>query len=1050
MRAYLIKNLGERISFKAFLFMILLLQFGIVQAQNLTIKGTVSSASDGETLPGASIIVKGTSNGAVTDVDGNYELKASSDAVLQVNYMGYKGQEIAVSGRTSINIALEEEAAGLDEVVVVGYGVQKKKLVTGATTQVSGDDVAKTSTTTALQGIQGQTPGVQISSTSGQPGEGMNIRIRGLGTIGNSGPLYVVDGVQTGSIDYLNNSDIESIDILKDAASAAIYGSQAANGVILITTKSGSAGRMEVNFDAYYGIQNPARQISMLNSREYAVIMNESAINSGGTPYFTQDEIDAMGSGTDWIDEMMYNNAVTQNYSLSLNGGNNVSTYSMGLSYTGQEGIVGGPDVSDYDRYTFRINSEHKAIKDLVKIGQHMTFSYTEQTGINVGSQYNNTLRSAFGSSPFLPVYDDDGNYMANLANAGIMYQGKEWVPWNDGENNPYANMMLNGDNITSHQKLFGDVYAELAPFRGFTFRSRLGFELYTSQNRSYQPVYQLSIYNFNNNDKASQNMSKTMSLTWDNYATYDFDINSHSFSAMLGTSAYKSTGEWMYGKNADLIISDFDHAWLNNATNQNLTLISIQGAPNDEAMLLSYFGRLSYNYKEKYLFNATFRADGSSRFAKGNRWGYFPSFSAGWVLTSEPFAEPLTSVLDYFKLRASWGQVGNQNISAFQYLAPISTGQANYYFGNSEYAANGNSVGAYPSRLGNEDLKWEVSEQTNIGFDARLLSSRLGVNFDWYKKVTKDWLLEKPGYATDGADAPFFNGGTVNNSGVELALTWNDNIGEFNYYVSGNISYNKNKVTDVPTEDGIVHGGTNELYDNSTEFYRRAEEGYPIGYFWGWKTAGIFQNEADVSSYVNSAGKVIQPNAEPGDLRYVDLNGDGQITDADKTMIGDPNPDYTFGFSIGFDYKGFDFSVLANGVAGNQIVQSYRNHAGNFANYTTTILDRWHGEGTSNTVPRVTQTNINYQFSDIFIQDGDFLRISNVTLGYDFAKSVIHSKSFRQLRLYFSAQNLITFTKYDGMDPEIGYGLESGSSGIDLGYYPRPRTFLVGVNLKF
>ncbi len=1013
-----------------------------------TITGNVVSANDNQPIPGTNVMVKGTTSGGITDVNGNYSITVQEGDVIIFSFIGFKNQEIVISNQSIIDVRLIENISEFDEVVVVGYGVQQKKLVTGATVQVSGDDIAKQSTTSALEGLQGQTAGVQITSTSGQPGEGMNVRIRGVGTIGNSGPLYVVDGVQTGDISYLNNADIESIDILKDAASAAIYGSQAANGVVLITTKTGKAGKMNVNFDAYYGVQNPSRQISMLNSKEYAVIMNEAAINSGKSAHFTQNEIEAMGEGTDWIDEMIYPNAVTQNYSFGLNGGNDVSVYSMSMSYTGQEGVMGGPDVSDYNRYVFRVNTEHKLFDDIVKVGQHLTFSYVDKNGISVGNQYNNSLRGAFNTSPFLPMYDDNGDYLNNTAGAGVMYQGQEWVPWFDGESNPYASMVLNNQSRNNNQKLFGDVYLEINPVKGLKFRTRLGVDFYTGEGRSYSPQYQLSIYSQRLFDSASQTMNKGLALTWDNYATYDLTIDKHSMTAMAGMSAYQNQGSWVSVSNSDLTISDLDHAYIDNTTNTDLTRLSFGGAPFDESMLLSYFGRLSYNYDERYMLNATFRADGSSRFAKGNRWGYFPSVSAGWVLTNEEFATG-QDWMDFFKLRASWGQVGNQNIAAWQYLAPISIGTSNYYFGSADFDASGNSVGAYPSRLGNPDIVWETSEQINIGFDARFIDARLGVNFDWYDKQTKDWLLEKPGYATDGADAPFFNGGTVKNTGIELALNWNDNIGDFKYFISANIAKNKNEVTDVPTEDGIVHGLTNQLYDNAGEFYRRAETGMPVGYFWGWSTGGVFQNEAEVANHKSTDGTLIQPNAKPGDLIYIDRNDDGVIDDDDKGMIGDPNPDYTYGFNLGFSYKGFDFSVLANGVAGNQIVQSYRNQSNGYANYTKAILGRWHGEGTSNHTPRVTETNVNWQFSDIYVQDGDFLRISNVTLGYDFS-NIIQSGLFKQVRLYATGQNVFTFTKYDGMDPEVGYGLEGGSSGVDLGFYPRPRTFLLGVNVKF
>jgi len=1021
----------------------------LAQTGEKNITGVVTEAESGEPIPGVSVIVKGTTKGAATDLDGKFNLNVNEDDVLIVTFIGFISQEIPVAGSTNFNIALEPDVVGLEEVVVVGYGVQKKKLVTGATVQVDGENLQKRNTTSALEAMQGQTPGVQITSTSGQPGEGLKVTIRGLGTIGNAGPLYIVDGVQTGDISYLNNADIESVDVLKDAASAAIYGSQAANGVVLITTKSGKRGKAQISFDAYYGVQNVSRKVDLLNAPEYAVIMNEAAINSGNLPYFSAEEIAAMDEGTDWMDEMFYDNAVTQNYNLGITGGSDYSVYSISMSYTGQEGIVGGPDVSNYERYNLRINTEHKLIGEFLKMGQHLTMGYIKKNGIAVGNQYSNTLRSAFSTTPFLPMYDDDGNFLNNTPGANVMYNGEVWDPWFQDENNPYASMVLNNQSDNNNQKIFGDVYFEIQPIKNLKYKTTLGYDYYVSEGRSYNPAYELSIYAFRLHDGASQSMSKGLALTWDNILTYDWTNGYHTVSAMVGSSAYQNKGSWVSVNNADLIISDLEHAYIDNTTNTDLTLLGYGGAPFDESMLLSYFGRLNYNYQEKYLINATFRRDGSSKFDKDHRWGNFPSISVGWVATNEGFIEDADNWLDFLKIRASWGQVGNQNISAWQYLAPITTANTNYYFGSADFDAAGNTVGAYPSRLANANLVWETSEQINIGFDARLADNKLGINFDWYNKSTKDWLLEAPILATAGANAPYINGGNVKNTGVELALSWNDHIGDFNYYINANVSHNKNEVTEVPTDDGIVHGLTGQLYDNSPEFYHRAETGYPIGYFWGWETDGVFQNEAEVTANTNSGGTVIQPSALPGDLRYVDQNDDGRINDDDKVMIGDPNPDYTFGFQLGFNYKNLDFGVSANGVAGNQIVQSYRNHARALPNYTTEILNRWHGEGTSNTIPRVTENNINFQFSDIYIKDGDFLRISNITLGYDFA-DLISFDYLSQFRVYTSVQNAFTFTKYNGMDPEIGYGVQNGSSGVDLGYYPRPRTILMGVNVKF
>lgn len=1020
------------------LLMLLLLVSGAgAFAQQRQVSGKVTGAADGQAIPGAVVKVKGGTGGTGTDNTGSYTLSAKTGDILQVSSIGYQQKEVTVPASGPVHVALSDENQDLNEVVVVGYGVQQKKLVTGATVQVKGETLQRQSTTNALQGLQGQTPGVQIASTSGQPGAGMKVTIRGLGTIGNSGPLYVVDGVLTGDITYLNSADIESIDVLKDAASAAIYGSQAANGVVLVTTRQGKRGQSgQLTFDAYTGLQNVNRKAEMLNSKQYASIMNESAVNMGNQPYFSNAEIGAMSEGTNWINEMISKDALTQNYALGFSGSSEASIYSAGLSYTGQEGVVGGKDLSNYERINFRINSEHNFYKDIIKIGQHLTFSDIKSNGVQVGNQYSNSMRGAFNTSPFLAMYDANGNFFDAVNSS-----------WNTGENNPYASMVYNNQNISKSQRLLGDIYMVIEPLKNLKFRTSLGLDYNSADSRSFLPIYSLSAYAYNTQTKATQSMSNGKSLIWDNLLSYKFDLKTnHHFEAMVGTSAYQADGSNLYGSNTNLIFEDLDHAWLSNATNKQSAGISITGAPLDADRRLSYFGRLNYSYKDKYLLNATFRADGSSRFSSQNRWGYFPSISAGWVLTNESFMESTKDWLDFFKIRASWGQVGNQNIAAFQYLAPISLSNINYTFGNEEGTL---TPGAFPSRLSNAALQWETSEQTNIGFDANFLKSKLTLNFDWYKKSTKDWLISAPILATAGADAPFINGGNVNNSGLELGISYKDRVGEFNYAIGVNGAYNKNKVGQIPTADGIVHGSANQLFDNSQEFYR-AESGMPIGYFWGLKTAGLFQTEADVNAYRSSTGSLIQPSAMPGDVRYEDINGDGVINNSDRTMVGNPNPDYTFGITLSGDYKGFDFSVVASGVAGNEIVQSYRNQANPLANYTTRILDRWHGEGSSNTIPRVTSDNRNWtNFSDLYVQKGDYLRISNVTIGYDFGK-VLKKSYLKQVRIYAAALNLYTFTKYDGMDPEIGYGTEGFASGIDLGYYPRPRTFMLGANLRF
>lgn len=1026
----------------ALLLSVFAMQSGFAQEQSQFVSGNVKSADDGMGIPGASIAIEGTKTGTSTDFDGNFKLEAKAGNVIVISFMGFKTQRITVGTQKTINVTLLTEAADLKEVVVIGYGSQKKTLVTNAVTQVSGDNLAKTNTTNALQALQGQAAGLQITSTSGQPGEALKVVIRGVGSVAGSSPLYVVDGILTGDISYLSNSDIESISVLKDAASAAIYGSQAANGVVLVTTKKGKRGAPgKITFDQYYGVQSVARKVDLLDATEYATILNEAAVNSGKNPYFTNSQIAALGRGTNWMDKMLTDNAATKNFSFGASGGSDTSVYSTSLSYLGQEGVVGGKDLSNYGRYNFRFNSEHKLYKDVVTIGQNLSFAYVDKNGIGVGNQYNNALRSAFQVSPLLPMYDSNGNYFDTTNST---------EPWIAGTANPYALMEYTNQNESNNQKLLGNVYLQIEPIKNLTFKTTLGLDYYVSEGHSYTPKYQLSIYANTAFDKVNQNMSKNKSITWDNLVSYKFNAaENHHFETMVGTSFINYDATSVEVTNADSVFNDLEHAWIDNTTNKDGAKIAIKGK-KEENKLMSYFGRLNYNYKETYLLNATIRADGSSKFAAGNQWGYFPSVSGGWVASNEDFLRD-SKVFNFLKLRASWGQVGNQSIRSFQYLALIKSNNTNYTFGDKEGIL---TPGAYPQNISNTNVKWETSEQIDLGLDARFLNNALNVTFDVYQKTNKNWLVLAPILATAGADAPFINGGDVVNKGVELSLNYQNKIGDFNYSISANGAYNKNEVGKIPTVDGLIHGLNNELYDNAGEFYR-AENGQPLGYFWGYKTGGVFQNQAQIDNYKSANGVVLQPNAAPGDIIYVNTNGDDKIDSTDKTNIGNPNPDFTYGFSLSASYKAFDFSLMANGVAGNQLVQSYRNQAGAYGNYTSAILDRWHGEGSSNTIPRVTEDNRNFtQFSDLYVQNGDFLRISTVTLGFDLAK-LKQSKPFfaSQFRVYFSVLNLYTFTKYNGMDPEIGFGSSNDdqkfSSGVDVGYYPRPRTFMLGLNVK-
>lgn len=1041
-----------------FITLMLIMFSASAAAQDGKLKGNVTGASDGEPLIGVSVVVKGTSKGSVTDYDGNYALSGLKRGDIVVfSYIGYTAAEQTYNGQQTMDIKLKEDSRTLDDVVVIGYGTMKKKLVTGATMQLKGDDIQKLNTVNPLSAMQGQTPGVNIVSTSGQPGASMSVTIRGLGTVGNSQPLYLIDGI-AGDITNLNPADIERIDVLKDAASAAIYGAQAANGVILVTTKSGKEGTSKISYDGYVGWQTVGRKFDMLNSREYMSIMDEARLNSGMSPvdWASLNSIhDANGNiyDTDWIDNAIDDGALTTSHNLSFAGGSKTSTYVISGGYTGQDGVIGGKDVSYYKRYNFRANSEHKMYDGLITVGEHVSFVWKDSRNMGTGNIYNNNLRSAFSASPIMPVYGPDGGYYDTTGS-----------DWNVNDGNPYGTMMVNRYNRSRSGNLDANAYMQVEPIKNLKFKTVFAVGYGASDYRSYTPAYSFSPQSGQTEESVRQSNGHGLSMVWTNTLSYDFTLKGgHDISTLVGTEWSKYDGSSTEGYNTGIVpgFDDWDHAWL---TNTNGTANkSAKGAPYDPVRSMSYFARLGWSWKDRYMVNATLRADGSSKFAPGNRWGYFPSVSAGWTVSEEDFMKSARSWMDFLKLRVSWGQVGNANINCWQYLAPVTTTNVNYNFGTNG-GQEGWSTGSYPSRLANEDVKWETSEQINIGIDARFLSSRLALTADWYVKSTKDWLVQAPVLATAGTAGPIINGGDVKNTGVELGLTWNDNIGrDFTYSVGANFAYNHNEVGSIPTEDGIIHGNTNQIYQNAEEFYR-AENGHAIGYFWGYRTAGIFQSKQDIDSWIAAGNGVMQANVQPGDVKYVDINRDGMIDAKDKTDLGNGLPKYTFGFNIMLGWKGFDLGLNATGAAGFKIAQSYRNPNAAQANYSRSILDRWTGEGTSNKMPRVTYNDVgNWLFSDLYLQDGDYIRLQNLTLGYDF-KRLIAWKGISRLRLYLQAQNLLTLTKYDGMDPEVGsyngtdanHVNSDGSttqtwvSGVDMGYYPHPRTFIVGVNIAF
>lgn len=1051
-----------------FLMMVMCLMGGLnALAQTLVVKGTITDASNGDPVPFATVVVEGTSVWATTQSDGTYEIDSPVNGVLTVSILGYAETKVNVDGRKEVNIQLAPEFDALSESVVIGYGVQQKKLVTGSTVQVKGDDLTRLSTNSALGALQSQSPGVQITQNSGQPGQGFKVNIRGIGTIGDSSPLYVIDGVAGGDINALNPADIESIDVLKDAASAAIYGARAANGVVLVTTRSGKEGRAIVSYDGYVGAQYIANMPDILDAKQYMEIQDLARKNEGADPYDWAGLLPAdlykkiqsgEWKGTNWVKEMYNKGALTQNHSVNVVGGSADSKYSIGFSYTGQDGILGynkiEPMNAEYKRYTFRVNSDHVVIKrnglDILKVGETLNYSYGTNNGIAEGDIYWNSLHNAIVANPLLPVYkyDEKGNIAGFYDTAARNADG--WT-FDTAAKNPIGMdyFTSRGRNASKSYSLQASAYAELQPIKNLRLKTQFGYRMSGSTYRSYTMVYDLDSKNFENMDEVSQSMSLGHRLTWENTASYHFDIkNDHVFDIVVGQSIEKwGMGEELEGGAFNSIfLNDFDRAYLSNTKPTALNQIEVGGEPWGKGALASFFGRVNYSMKDTYLFSATLRADGSSNFARGNRWGVFPSVSAGWILTNEKWMEDAGNWLDFLKLRASWGQNGNASISNFQYLTGIELDEdASYYFANKGVA----STGAVPGTLANPNVSWETSEQTNIGIDARFLNSALGLTIDGYIKNTKDWLVRAPIAGVYGFGAPYVNGGDVRNSGIEIAIDYGKYTGEFNYGVKLNGSFNKNVVTRIANAEGIIHGEDDVLSEGTGEMYR-VQEGYPIGYFYGLKTEGVFQNQAQID-----ATKVKLEDSKPGDLIFVDANGDGKIdVDTDRTMIGNPHPDFTAGLNIWLSYKGFDFNLTGYGAFGQEIAKSYRSFADSpRENYTTDIYEFWTGEGTSNRYPRLTTAvgdrNRN-NISDIYIEDGSYFKISNVTVGYDFSR--LFKKSFlSKARLYFTAQNLFTITGYSGMDPEIGYGFdEDWVSGIDLGYYPSARTFLVGVNISF
>jgi TonB-dependent starch-binding outer membrane protein SusC len=1035
--------------------------------QERTITGVITDAG-GLSLPGVNIVIKGSTAGTVTDLEGKYSLKIpGDDAILSISYVGYISQEIKVEKQTLINITLNEETTQLNEVIVIGYGTQKKKLTTGANLHVGYTEIEKMHSLRIEQALQGVAPGVQITANSGQPGEALKVRIRGVSTVGNSDPIYIVDGTPVQDINYINPSDIESVDVLKDAASAAIYGTRAANGVLLITTKKGSVGGMRVSIDAYGGIQNTPKKLSLLNNQQYALIQKEKIEYTGFpdsrlTYTSTRHFIDSItsGPGTNWMDYLFRKNAPHSSITFNISGANDKSSYSSSISYFQQAGIIGNPGQSDFERISARINTENKLYKDIFRVGENLVYTHSIKKGLGVADIYNSVVRGFANTSPTFPAYD-------NSKPDSIDNFGKS--PWPD-ESNPIGDMTYKYINNTKTDQVVGDIYAEIEVIKGLRLKTDYGIDFSYKNYNEFQPKFKLSPIDLNTYPYALQSIDLNYTSNFENNITYFTSINNHNITILVGNTVWQFNKYYVYGKKYGLIFDDFDHAILDNGTIDSTQ--KANGTKLDKAML-SYYGRLNYNYNEKYLLSLSFRRDGSSKFGPNNRWGNFPAASVGWIISQEDFMK--FNGLDFLKLRASWGRNGNDQIPDFLYEATVSSQYRNYYFGSQENKAYGTS----PDFVPNPDLKWEQSEQLDFGIDTRFLK-HFALAFDWYNKKTIDLLVNVPLQDIAGAgNTPgptgtkvYRNGGDVQNKGFEVDLSYQKNNGDFKFKIEANLAYNKNEVTKINNSEGIIHGDPSVLFNGCDEIFR-AQTGYPIGYFYGYKSAGIFQNDSDVVRYkavdnngefiLDKKGKqiLIQPSAKPGDIKFVDVNLDGKINGSDRIMIGDPNPDFTYGINFNAEYKGFDFSISAQGVYGNQIVYNLRVKERDFANYSTAILDRFHGEGTSNKMPRVTLTsydkNQNFQkVSDaVYVYDGSFLKIRSINFGYDFSTSLLKGK-IKRCRLYVSALNVLTITKYPGLDPEVGWGpynkdrYENFGTGIDIGYYPLPVSYLAGLQVTF
>lgn len=1014
----------------AFIVLVMWMGLSSALAQNaITVKGQVLDAKSKEPLIGVSVLEKGTTNGTISDFDGNYVLQVEKGRTLVFSYVGYTPQEVVVN-QSSLTVSLKEDTKALEEVVVVGYGVQKKSSVTGAISQVKAEDMQNRTITSAAQALQGKTAGVQLISTSSAPGSSPTIRVRGYSSNVSSDPLYVVDGVRTTDISGIDPNDIASMEVLKDAASAAIYGAEAGNGVILITTKKGKAGQGKITYDFQFSSQSIARIPELLNAEEYINYMCEGGMN--------RDDIMAIWDGktdTDWVD-VAFENSRMQKHNVAFTGGGDRGNYYLSLTYLDNNGIVVG-DADHYTRMTATINSEYK-IKDWLKVGTTNQIEKYNVRSVSSQNEYGSLFSGVMLMDPLTaPVYSAD-NLPQHMQNA--MAQGKHLMQdengnyygvsnWYTGENYNPLIMRDNGITRNSGFNVNGSIYGEFTPFDGFTFTSRFGYRLSGTRSSSVSlPFYGNSTQSRDYVD-ISGTSSTTIYYQWENFANYMKTFNkAHTVTAMLGMSYQEQTYDYV---NAGLSANG-EHAVLQNnplfyyLNYGSASATKSLGGEKTRTAKMSYFGRIGYDYKGRYMIQASLRADAAdlSLLPASNRWGYFPAVSAGWTISEENFFEPIKNYVTSFKLRGSWGQNGSlAALSGYPYSTDMSSsGIYSFVTGNSYI------TGVSPLSLGNDELKWETSEQWNVGFDARFLRDRLTLGFDYFDKKTKDLLVTgtKPSLIIGGSTSPI-NAGNVSNKGVEFELGWRDNIKDFNYSIRANLATLKNEVTYLDPSLERVAGTNYHTYPISY-----FEKGYPVYYFRGYKFAGV--------------------DPVTGDPTFADVDGDGVVTENDRTYIGDAIPDFTYGITLTAAYKGLDLTVFGTGSYGNDIFHaSYRPDYKESNKMKEVFYDnRWTVDNPNGTVPRSNANNMDkYITSDAMVYDGSYFKIKQIQLGYTLPKSWLNKVYIGNMRLYCSLDDFFTFTKYPGFDPESSSNATSGM-GIDKGGYPTSKKVVFGINVEF